>query len=251
VDLSVKYYIRPRAEENIKLWQGPYDSTKLKELAERRLFSKELHEYSEDRLNWISARQIWPTLFPKAVRSLAPGSPSVPLGSSTNPLARSGGTPKNEAPIDESEEWYCAIDGAQQGPLTLSQLQAYLADSRLQPTDLVWCPALGDQWVESQTIPELFQTREHAAGVLDLAAMSGKVPPLAVASLICGALGMTCLVGIGSILAIIFGHVALSQYDRLPSKNGRWMAVVGLGLGYASTALVVIGLAAFLALRTR
>jgi hypothetical protein len=249
--LSVKYYIRPRAEENIKLWQGPFDTAKLKELADRRMFSKELHEYSEDRLNWISARQIWPVLFPKAVRSLSSGSP-MPLGGTsraeTIPLAPSGSSsPKRETPED-AEDWYCAVDGVQQGPFTLAQIRSYIVDSKVQPSDLVWCPAFGDNWVEAQTIPELFQhvgsgTRSTSAG------NAIKPPPLALVSLICGVLGLTCLFGIGGILAVISGHVALSEFARLPSKEGRWMAITGLVLGYVSIALSFISLAVVLLLR--
>jgi hypothetical protein len=61
----------------------------------------------------------------------------------------------------------------------------------------------------------------------------------AVASMIFGLLG-------GGLLAIIFGHIALSQLKRNP-QGGRGMAVTGLVLGYLGLAvyiIVIIALAA-------
>lgn len=254
--MSVKYYIRPRAEENAKLWQGPFDVDKLKELADRRLFSKELHEYSEDRLNWISARQLWPTMFPKTARSLVAGLPVSPVRATSDtdtvPFTTTSKAPqKHKGAVEEAGDWYCAIDGVQQGPFTLAQVQAYVADSRLQPNDLVWCPAFGEQWVEARTIPELTQSRSRVASTAEQVDPSGKAPPLAVVSLICGVLGLTCLFGLGGLLAIILGHIALSQSVRSQSANGRTMSAIGLGLGYGSLALLLVVAGVFMALRLR
>jgi hypothetical protein len=54
----------------------------------------------------------------------------------------------------------------------------------------------------------------------------------AVASMIFGLLG-------GGLLAIIFGHIALSQLKRNP-QSGKGMAITGLVLGYLGLAAVVI-----------
>ncbi len=45
-------------------------------------------------------------------------------------------------------------------------------------------------------------------------------------------LGIIWLYWIGSILAVIFGHVALSQIRKDPSIQGRGMAVAGVVLGW-------------------
>ena len=45
-------------------------------------------------------------------------------------------------------------------------------------------------------------------------------------------LGILWLYWIGSILAVIFGHVALSQIRKDPSIQGRGMAVAGVVLGW-------------------
>ena len=63
-----------------------------------------------------------------------------------------------------------------------------------------------------------------------------KTNGLAIASLI---LGLTWIFWIGSLLAVIFGHIALSQTD---DSGGRGMAIAGLVLGY-----VALGVAALVA----
>lgn len=61
---------------------------------------------------------------------------------------------------------------------------------------------------------------------------------LAVASLV---LGILWLYWLGSILAIIFGHVALNQIRRNPhGSQGKGMAIAGLVLGYAGIVVFVI-----------
>jgi hypothetical protein len=63
---------------------------------------------------------------------------------------------------------------------------------------------------------------------------------LAVASLV---LGILWILWVGSVLAVIFGHVALSQIKRsYGALTGRGMAIAGLVLGYlglATLALVI------------
>jgi hypothetical protein len=167
-DLSAKYYIRPRKDENPKRWQGPFDAAQLKDLADRRLFSKELHEYSEDRLNWIPARQIWPELFPKAAKPIANPAPPVAYLPAAKPasavepksLANSSEvTVRSDGPVAETQpehEWYYAVNGKQEGPVSLEQLQKLAARRRIQLTDLVWSPQFGDQWVEARMVAEIF-----------------------------------------------------------------------------------------------
>ena len=65
---------------------------------------------------------------------------------------------------------------------------------------------------------------------------------LAVASLV---LGILWIGWIGSILAVIFGHVALSQIKRAKGwKTGRGMAIAGVVLGWIGMATLVVSLAA-------
>jgi hypothetical protein len=68
---------------------------------------------------------------------------------------------------------------------------------------------------------------------------------LAVASMV---LGILWLWWVGSLLAIIFGHVAISQTSQDPRLGGRGMAIAGLTLGYVGLGFfllfVIIGVAA-------
>ena len=71
---------------------------------------------------------------------------------------------------------------------------------------------------------------------------------LAVVSLVCGILGWTLLPFLGSIAAVICGHLARSEIRRAPDRlEGDGLAVAGLVLGYLSIALgVLVVLAIFL-----
>ena len=60
---------------------------------------------------------------------------------------------------------------------------------------------------------------------------------LAIASLV---LGVVWIAWIGSLLAIVFGHVALSQIRKDPSQEGKGLAIAGLVLGYIGGATLII-----------
>tara|TARA_B100001105_G_C22144124_1_gene337198 strand:+ start:268 stop:474 length:207 start_codon:yes stop_codon:yes gene_type:complete len=53
-------------------------------------------------------------------------------------------------------------------------------------------------------------------------------------------LGILWLYWIGSILAVIFGHVALSQIRKDPSIQGRGMAVAGVVLGWVGVGALLL-----------
>lgn len=61
---------------------------------------------------------------------------------------------------------------------------------------------------------------------------------LAVVALICSLLGVTLLPGLGSVVGIVAGHIALSQVKR-SGEGGRGLAIAGLVVGYAG--VVIIG----------
>ena len=85
---------------------------------------------------------------------------------------------------------------------------------------------------------------------------------LAIVSLVAGVLGWTLLPFLGSIAAVVTGHMARSEIRRAPDRlEGYGLAIAGLVLGYLSIALGVLlvfavflffgGLAAFLAFAGR
>ena len=65
---------------------------------------------------------------------------------------------------------------------------------------------------------------------------------LAIASMV---LGIIWIYWIGSILAVIFGHVALNQMKKNPSQKGRGFAIAGVSLGWTGigilTLLIILG----------
>jgi hypothetical protein len=66
---------------------------------------------------------------------------------------------------------------------------------------------------------------------------------LAIASMV---LGILWLYWLGSILAVIFGHIALSQIKRT-NQGGKGMAVAGLVLGYIGIAVLAVVIIALVA----
>jgi hypothetical protein len=55
-------------------------------------------------------------------------------------------------------------------------------------------------------------------------------------------LGIVWVFWIGSVLAVIFGHIALNETNREPQVQGKGMAIAGLVLGYGALALLALGL---------
>lgn len=66
---------------------------------------------------------------------------------------------------------------------------------------------------------------------------------LAITSLISGILGWTLVPFIGSVVAIVTGHLARGEVRRAPDRvEGDGMALAGLILGYSMLALSLVGL---------
>ena len=66
---------------------------------------------------------------------------------------------------------------------------------------------------------------------------------LAVASLVSGILGWTILPWLGSIVAIVTGHIARGEVRRAPERlEGSGLALAGLILGYSMLVMTVLGL---------
>jgi len=61
---------------------------------------------------------------------------------------------------------------------------------------------------------------------------------MAVASLV---LGLVWFFWVGSVLAVVFGHLALAECQR-EGKQGQGMAVAGLVLGYIGVATMLFGI---------
>jgi hypothetical protein len=105
-----------------------------------------------------------------------------------------------------------------------------------------------DPYAQSYSQPPAVQHHYYGASVPVAPPTNG----MATASLVCGLIGFFAC-GVTSILAIIFGHVSLSQIKRT-GEGGHGMAVTGLILGYLVSAgwlifwlFYILGIAMFAA----
>ncbi|MDR7192884.1 DUF4190 domain-containing protein [Luteimonas terrae] len=66
---------------------------------------------------------------------------------------------------------------------------------------------------------------------------------MAIISLVAGLLGWSLLPVIGSVVAIVTGHLARAEIRRRPEAlDGDGLAIAGLVLGYLMVAMAIIGL---------
>ena len=82
------------------------------------------------------------------------------------------------------------------------------------------------------------QAGGYPQGVVHYAA-PGRTSGLAIASMV---LGILWVYWIGSILAVIFGHIAISQARKDPTLRGKGMAIAGLVLGYIGVGFLVLAI---------
>ena len=68
-----------------------------------------------------------------------------------------------------------------------------------------------------------------------------RVNGFAVASLV---LGIVWLFWLGSLLAVIFGHIAISQMRSDETYRGKGMAIAGLVLGYVGLSIFALAIVA-------
>ena len=132
---------------------------------------------------------------------------------------------------------YVHRNDQQLGPFTEDEIKAQLAAGTLTPQDHVWWQG------QAEWLP-LSQTRLMPGGATPPAvtpgltpmpgvtapASTGKTSGLAIASLVCGVVGLLC--GLLSIAAIICGHMSRSQIKKDPTLRGSGLALSGLILGY-------------------
>ena len=120
---------------------------------------------------------------------------------------------------------------------TAERLRAAALEGRLDATELDermsaayaarWCSELA-QLTADVTPPPAAAPAPPAVGPPTFVKSSPPTNGLAVASLVVGCLWVWW---IGSLLAVVFGHMALNQIART-GQSGRGMAIAGLVLGY-------------------
>lgn len=170
--------------------------------------------------------------------------------------------------------WYYAKNGVQHGPVPLETLRDKIAMGEIGPSDLAWKEGLAD-WAPVSTIEELKPRTVAEPEVVAVSAdpapaeirtsqpsVSAPASPgpvghpvptapvsatLAVISMICGIISLIvcCFWPLSmplALVAIILGHVAISQIKADPSRfGGRGKAGAGLVTGYLGLIAAVIG----------
>jgi hypothetical protein len=241
------WYIRARGRIT-----GPFSVKQLEALRKRGQLAR-FHELSEDRQSWSSAALL-PGLFPE---------PPMPGGQAASAIGVDANNEAYEINLDQQidelapdqEQWFYMRDGATVGPVSLLALQEMASRSEIRPDCFVWKEGM-PTWVNCRQVPQVvFPTilpaaapRKEVAPFIDLRedelsihegprrsyvsqgyGESPRVSGLAVASLV---LGLLTLCGVGSLLATIFGAVALSQISNSKGRLlGKGMAIAGLVLG--------------------
>lgn len=164
-------------------------------------------------------------------------------------------------------QYHVARDGQQLGRISEAELKAGLHDGRFLPTDLGWREGMGE-WTPLRDLklvanaevvaPKIAVSAPRAAVAASAPGFSppvahGSAPVfgpavrqedsgLATVSLVFGILSLvTCsLFGLGGLVAIITGHIALGRSNRSGDSKSRGKAKTGLILGYVSIGLLFV-----------
>lgn len=141
-------------------------------------------------------------------------------------------------------------DGREYGPVTIDQLQDWLAQRRISAKTQIQI-AGGTEWKPADQIPELasfFADRPASITGGGPPPLPSRVRPsipqtgMAVASFVLGLCSFgLCLTALTGIPAIICGHIARRRAIRFPARyGGRGFATTGMLLGYASLIFLAI-----------
>jgi len=220
--------------------EGPFSPEKLRELATRGRFARH-YEVSVDGKAWSLAAD-YPELFPVPTQRKIRGS-----GTFQAPIERGSTVVQKivdvveEAPVQPAEaEWYYSKNNESKGPIPFSELERLALVGELLPDDYVWTGGM-QTWLPATTIPTLFEPITGFAGNVGSGGRALRTCPMAIASLTLGLLGMNLLLFVGSVAAIICGHMALKQIAQNPQRlSGRGVAILGLVLGYVAIAVGII-----------
>jgi hypothetical protein len=250
--VTEQYYIRSRGRV-----QGPFTPEKLRELAARGRFARHF-EVSADGNIWSLASG-FPGLFPTPTERKVRAAPTAQTSAAPE-RARVDRELSDDAavyPLDvdfwevpptqsADKEWHYIRNGASHGPVLFPELRRLASVGQLTAQDYVWAEGMPD-WVPAANVPRLFSPDATTAiaqaggGMTSATSTATRTSSAAIASLVLGLLGMTMLPFLGSVLAVVFGHVALKEVERSQGTiSGRAMAIVGLVLGYLVVGVTVV-----------
>ena len=132
------------------------------------------------------------------------------------------------------------IRGADQkeyGPVSAETLRQWIAEGRVTGSTSILADD-GTEWKPLSAFPEF--SGAVSAGAPGMSA-SKPVSTLAVVSLVCGILSVTCLGILAGLPAIITGHLAFGRARKASAQyGGGGMALAGLIMGYLSIILSLV-----------
>lgn len=247
--MSERYYIRIRGQV-----QGPYTQEHLRSLARRGQFSR-FHEVSTDGASWFRAED-----FPQFFATVTPTKPPYgPAPADRVSAAPGTGTPVRENPAEASpdataapaaaepppsqagsvgngREWYYARGDEEYGPVDLEFLKMLVYGGKLGPEDLIWKDPM-PEWLPARSLVDL-APHQSQAGLTPGSGPAPQMSGMAVWSLV---LGILWLGGLGSLLAIVLGVLALSQIRQSGGRlSGKPVAAAGTALGVVLLTLTAI-----------
>jgi hypothetical protein len=228
---------------------GPFNPSQLASLRDRGRLTLE-HEISQDRRSWIKAAEMQ-SVFARAAQPQPQPHPAPARAVELEwPVSSAAEEPapaqfSAAAPAETSLAWFVARGDSHQGPMSHADVQRMINTGELGTSSLVWKQGMAN-WQPAAQVPDF---RFGAAAAAAAGGAAGAAIPssananqyahmaptsgMAIASLV---LGLLWLCGIGSLLATIFGGMALSRISR---SNG---AILGKGLAFAGLILGILGL---------
>ncbi len=138
--------------------------------------------------------------------------------------------------------WYYGENGQQQGPFDDVAIRQAISEGKLTPYTMVWREGMPG-WMPLLQVPELSgggMVSDQTGNLppqyaLPYGVMPGTTSGLAIASMVCGIVGifLCYFAGLLGVPAVICGHMALNRISQSPVPvGGRGMAITGLILGY-------------------
>lgn len=231
--MSKSFYIQVRGKK-----QGPFTVSRLRHMAKQGRFGRQ-HRVSTNGRKWQAAEE-FPELFSaegerKTRQSAAAGNDG---GAAAGAAAAPPGT-------NDSQGWFYSHDGQQYGPASFEVIRHARQTGTLTADDLVWTAGMAEWKKADKAFPGLFSEKGDASdgaaaggstatgpgGTPTEAEVSSHAPMCnkALYSLICSFVPV-----VGSIPAVIFGHMALTEIQNSETHmDGRKLALTGLTLGYS------------------
>jgi hypothetical protein len=153
---------------------------------------------------------------------------------------------------EEFMQYFINRNNQQLGPFTEAEVKAQLAAGTLSPQDHVWWQGQ-EGWIplaQSSLITPIAPGVPLPPGAAPAPSAAGTALPtsqLAIWALVCGCFSLFCWL-LGSIPAIILGHMGLAETKKNPAVPGRGLAMAGMILGYVSLTFFVLYIVAVIVL---